>query len=114
MCGVSTRRFDGRRTQELQRVDGRRLASEGTRRRSTQSVSTTIKAEIQVNEGKISKYAELVHSKKEYRSVECAIEWDFKKKQKRIVRNDTGEVVRTTTVTEAEMQEELGVPDKVK
>lgn len=73
------------------------------------SVSTTIKSEIQVAEGKINKCAELVNSKREWRNVECSVEWDFKKKIKKIVRVDTGELVKTHPISDQEMQEDLGV-----
>ena len=78
------------------------------------SVTKAIKSELQTLEGQIDLYAEKINSKAEYRDVECRIEWDFKSGEKRYVRADTGEVVKTEMITEIEKQEELAVQDRGK
>lgn len=44
---------------------------------------------------------------KEYRDVECSVTFDQKQMKKIIIRMDTGEVVETTKLTTADLQEEL-------
>jgi hypothetical protein len=46
-----------------------------------------------------------VSTGKQYKDVECSIVWDFDEKKKVYVRNDTGEVVRETPISEHELQE---------
>lgn len=50
---------------------------------------------------------EKVNSEKEFRFVECEIEYDFKKGTKTYRRKDTWDVHKTEPVTEEERQEEL-------
>ncbi|MFH1953144.1 MAG: hypothetical protein ABIL06_16190 [Pseudomonadota bacterium] len=66
-----------------------------------------IKADISGHEATISKMASMIQNGYEYRQVECAIEKDFDSKVIRIIRLDTGEVVRETTMTADELQEKL-------
>lgn len=46
-----------------------------------------------------------VLSKKEYREVECSIEYDWEKKVKRVIRTDNYVVVREAPINEFEIQE---------
>jgi hypothetical protein len=71
------------------------------------SAATQLKSEIAVSDGKINRYAEMINSKTEYRYVECSIEFDFKSREKKLARTDTGEIVKVVRITDGEMQEEL-------
>lgn len=71
------------------------------------SVSTQLKSEIAAADAKIQRYAEMINSKTEYRDVDCRIEYNFKKREKKISRVDTGEVVKTVRINDNEMQEAI-------
>lgn len=73
------------------------------------SVSTQIKSEITAAEAKINKYAEMVNSRKEFRDVECRIEWDFTAKVKTYIRVDTNAIVKVVPISESELQEEIEI-----
>ena len=64
------------------------------------------KAQITSCETTIDLCAELVNTGREYRSVECSIEYDFDNKTKKWIRIDTGEEVKHDIITESELQEE--------
>lgn len=57
--------------------------------------------------GEISKLSEVVANGEEYRSVECEEQRQNSKKQFRIMRLDTDEVVEIRPMLESELQEEL-------
>lgn len=64
------------------------------------------KAEVAAQDAVISANSVLVNSEKEFRLVECKIEYDFRKKGvKTFVRLDTGEIVKTEQITNEERQE---------
>ena len=71
------------------------------------SVSTQLKSEIASHEGSINSLAEKLNSGREYRMVECNVEYDFKKGVKTIIRTDTGEIAKVEEISEEERQEEL-------
>lgn len=57
----------------------------------------------------IARNAVLVNSEKEFRLVECKVEYDFGKKGlKTFTRLDTGEIVRSEPITNEERQQMLG------
>lgn len=74
---------------------------------SLKSFQTQMRAEITGNEAKINLLAEKLNTGKEYREIDCEINYDFEKKEKTWVRLDTGEIVKTRAIPEEEMQEEM-------
>lgn len=70
------------------------------------------KAETSAQEAIIARCAQLVNSEKEFRLVECRVEYDFAKKgTKTFYRLDNGEAVRTEQITNEERQRMIpGVP----
>lgn len=84
--------------------------SEGQRLNDNlKSVQTQIKAEIVACEGIINSIADKLNTGKEYRSVECEIKYDFKKKTRKWIRKDTGKIVKEGIIPDEEMQEEIEV-----
>jgi hypothetical protein len=71
------------------------------------------KAELAAIEAEVSRNAVLVNSEKEFRLVECSVDYDFDKKGvKTYTRVDTGEIVRTEPITNEERQQMMpGVRD---
>lgn len=76
------------------------------------STSKMIKSEISEAEARISKYAEMVNARKEYRDVEVRIEWNFDAKTKTFIRVDTNAIVKTVAISDSELQEELEIQKK--
>lgn len=74
---------------------------------SLKSFQTQIKAEITSCEAQINLLAEKLNTGKEYRMVECEIRYDFKMKEKKWIRTDTGEVAKQEVISEEELQEEM-------
>ena len=77
---------------------------------SLKSAQTQMKAEITACEAMINSHANKVNTGREFRYVKCNIKYDFKKKIKSWVREDTKKVVKEGVIPFEEMQEEL--PDK--
>ena len=73
----------------------------------SKSFSAQIKAEIQAYDATINLLSEKINAGKEFRDVECRIEYDWDKKTKSWFRIDTGEIVAEDIITEKELQEEL-------
>lgn len=71
------------------------------------SFTIQTKAEIQVNEEQITLLATALSTGKEYRDVNCKIVYNLDSAEKSWIRLDTGEVVKTETMTAEELQEEL-------
>jgi hypothetical protein len=67
------------------------------------------KAEVTAAETKINLFAEKVNTGREFRSIECSIEYDFDKKIKTWFRKDTGEIVKDDIISESELQEEAAI-----
>lgn len=67
------------------------------------------KAEIAECEATISRLSEIVNNGYEYREVECRIHYDWESKTKTWFRADTGEIEKTSIISESEMQEYLDV-----
>lgn len=63
------------------------------------------KAEIAALDAVIAKNTILVNSEKEFRLVECRVMYDFTKSKKTFVRLDTGEVIKTESITNEERQQ---------
>lgn len=74
---------------------------------SLKSVQTQLKADIVSREGKINSFADKINTGKEHREVKCEIKYDFKKKQKRWIRSDTGKVAKECIIPDYELQEEM-------
>lgn len=69
------------------------------------------KAEVTAQDAIIQKNMSLVNSEKEFRLVECRLEYDFDKKGiKSYFRLDNGELVRTEQITNEERQRLLPIP----
>jgi hypothetical protein len=64
--------------------------------------------------GRMNELRTKIGTGREFRDVECSIEWDFTKKKKIVTRKDTKEVVSTTPISEEECQEELKLKDAAK
>lgn len=71
------------------------------------SFQTQIRAEITACDATINMLAEKLNTGKEYRMIECKIEYDFEKKEKVWIRKDTGEIAQQDIIDEKELQEEL-------
>ena len=81
---------------------------------SLESFKAEKKAEIQQCDGEISLMSEKVNSEKEFRGVDCSIEFDFKKGKKTLKRKDTAEIYKVEEITDEERQEELLLQEKAK
>jgi hypothetical protein len=68
------------------------------------SVKQQIKGEMTTAEGDVAKYSSLVSSEREHRLVDVEIRFDFKANRKETVRMDTGEIVKTDTISDEERQ----------
>lgn len=58
-------------------------------------------------EANINSSRQIVYSGKEYRNIECYLEFDFEKNIKQLIRTDTGEIYETQTISSEEKQEHL-------
>lgn len=90
-----------------QKIDELELDLEGIKKR--------FKSDIEGNEKIVLELRQQISTGKEYREVECSIVWEFDKKKKIYVRNDTAETVREVPISEHELQEynaELAVEEE--
>lgn len=69
----------------------------------------TFKTRIKTADEEIYRLSEIVHSKSEYRPVLCHEARDYKRGVIEIVRRDSGEIIETRVMTEAERQRELSM-----
>lgn len=87
------------------------LAEERKKQRSLESAKKAaaddFKERLEANGEEIDRLAGIVHSKCEYRPVQCHEKRDYKRGVIEIVRRDTGEIVETRVMTDAERQREL-------
>ena len=74
---------------------------------SLKSFQTQMKAEIASCDAKINLMAEKLNTGKEYRMVDCKIEYRFKTNTKIWTRLDTMETLKECAIPAEEMQEEL-------
>jgi hypothetical protein len=81
----------------LSKVDSLELDLEGIKKRYKSDMETYEKIALDLRQQ--------VSTGKQYKEVECSIVWDFDKKKKIYVRNDTGEVVHDVPISEYELQE---------
>ena len=65
------------------------------------------KADIAKYDEKINRLAGYMNSGFEYRFIDCVIEYDFKAKERRWIRQDTKEIAKTDIIPEADLQEEM-------
>lgn len=100
-------------TQDEVRKYGELLAQEMPKQELLEKELSEFKKHISANVAKIaSTIADLsnkINLKKELRSVECSIVYNFELKNKAWVRRDTGEIVKTEPLTEADCQEEINL-----
>ena len=68
------------------------------------TIKAQYKAKIEENEAKINKLRQTYEDGYEMRSVECRIERDFDKNEKKIFRNDTGKTVECIAIPSEERQ----------
>ena len=54
-----------------------------------------------------------INSGEEYREVECRWEYNWHKGEKRLIREDTGEVIGEQVITDYERQEQIKLDDEV-
>jgi len=73
------------------------------------SFQTQIKAEISSHEAQINLLSEKLNTGREYRFIECEIEYDWDKKTKRWRRVDNKEIAKEDIISERELQEELEI-----
>lgn len=76
------------------------------------TVSSEIKAKVAGYEATIALNAQHLSTGKETRSVECAISYDWKNKERIWVRKDTGEEVNRDIIPEIDLQEEAELEAK--
>jgi hypothetical protein len=67
------------------------------------------KAEISGFDASINLLSEKLSTGREYRKVECRVEWNFERKTKRWTRVDTFEVCKEDLMSEKECQEEMDI-----
>jgi hypothetical protein len=72
-----------------------------------ESFKTQLKADRAEVELKVASYSEKIKAGKEYRQVECQIVYDWKAGKRYWYRNDTGEQVRESKISEEDLQEHL-------
>ena len=97
-----------RLTPEEIRMASKALAEAIQRKEATEArieaFRTQAKAEIAELDASIQKNSSLVNNEKEFRNVTCEIQFDWRAGTKTFVRVDTGEVVRTCSISEDERQ----------
>lgn len=74
------------------------------------SFSTQKKAEIAGYEASINLLADKINTGREYRDVECDIQFDLDEKLKTWVRKDTGEHAKVEKMTDEEIEEQSQRP----
>lgn len=72
-----------------------------------ETLRTQIKAEIAELEAHIMKNTSLVANEREFRNLDCRVEFDWKKGEKTIARADNGEILATERITDDERQMHL-------
>lgn len=81
---------------------------------SLESFKAEKKAEMQSCDGEISLMSEKVNSEKEFRDIDCTVDFNFKTGKKTITRKDTGDCFRVEDISDGERQEELLLQEKEK
>lgn len=76
------------------------------------STAALYKSEIESCKAEAQEMAEKVRSGYEFRQVECKIIYDWENKEKSWIRTDTNEIVKTDTISESELQEEMELQAK--
>lgn len=71
------------------------------------SIQSAIKADIAAHEAKINDLSQKISTGREYREVQCAIVYDWDRKVKSSIRNDTGEIAHEDIIPDRELQEEM-------
>lgn len=74
---------------------------------SLASFKSQIKGEIETHEARINALSQKIYSGKEFRDVECEIEYDWEKKTRHWIRTDTGEIFKEEPIPECDLQEEM-------
>jgi hypothetical protein len=85
---------------KLADAQGRLTALDGQK----ESFMTQWKADQKTVEGEVGKYASIIREKSIYCEVECTTELNFKTKIYTVVRNDTGELLESRSMTSEELQ----------
>jgi len=88
-------------------ISQRQRAADGLK-----SYSTQAKAEIEGHNGNMNLLSEKLNTGREYRLVECAVEYDWESNTKRYRRSDNFDVARESAITEEEKQEQLKFEEK--
>lgn len=70
------------------------------------------KAEIAKIDATVAKCAQMVNSEKEFRNTECVVQFDWEAGKKTTVRLDTGEIVRTQQISNAERQTKIDMDEE--
>lgn len=73
------------------------------------SFATQAKAEITGYEAQINLFSEKINTGREYRYIECEIEYDWEAKIKKWRRVDNKEICKEDIISERELQEELAL-----
>lgn len=95
---------------------GYMLADEQTKKRSIESAKKSanedFKAKLETAEEEIARLTRIVHQKAEERPVKCREKRDYKRSVIEVIRLDTGEIVDSRVMTEAERQREIAEIDE--
>ena len=76
---------------------------------SLKSYKSQAKSEIEKAEASINLLSQKISSGKEYRAVKCKVEYDWDKKTRSWIREDTGEVVKDDIIPEELFQQNMDV-----
>ena len=74
---------------------------------SLKSFKAQVNGEIETHQAQINVLSEKIGSGKEFRPVECRVDYDFDAKKRYWIRTDTGEVIKEDVIPEADLQEEM-------
>lgn len=73
------------------------------------SFSSQKKAEIALAEEHISLYSEKINTGREYRDIECTVEYDWSKRVKKYISVSSEECMREDIISQADLQQHLDV-----
>ena len=73
---------------------------------SLKAYNKQVKAEIESEEAKINELTHKINVGSEFRMIKCNIEYDFDKRVKAWIRQDTGEIAKDDIIPESELQKD--------
>lgn len=102
-------KFSKSKLTEISETLARKIAEAEGKETEKKEVAAQFAAEIKALQNELSALAACVRNGYEYRGIECDAILDYKNNAVNYVRQDTGETVRTRTMSAAERQEELEI-----